>query len=126
MKYCYHLLVLLVLAGCGGGDDGTSSQSQQEKPTTTLLGENTVPTDARFQQFETYLFEINPADFEFSGNRLYLKVYLSSGNTLYLGQIDKQALFAFPISVPVKEQVVRYDLFSDFAGDKAVTGESTL
>lgn len=126
MKHCYYLLALLLLVGCGGGEGGSASQPQPEKPTTTLLGENTVPADARFQQFENYLFEINPSDFNFSGNRLYLKVYLSSGSILFLGKIDKQTLFAFPISIPLKDKVVRFDLFSDFIGDDAVTGEVTL
>lgn len=126
MKYSYHFLALLFLAGCGGGGGDSASEPQPEKPTTTLLGENTVSADARFQQFENYLFEINPSDFNFTGNRLYLKVYLSSGNVLFLGKIDKQTLFAFPISVPLKDKVVRFDLFSDFSGDEAVTGEVAL
>ena len=126
MKYSYHFLALLFLAGCGGGGGDSASEPQSEKPTTTLLGENTVSADARFQQFENYLFEINPSDFNFTGNRLYLKVYLSSGNVLFLGKIDKQTIFAFPISVPLKDKVVRFDLFSDFSGDEAVTGEVAL
>ncbi|MBC7005539.1 hypothetical protein BIZ37_23560 [Photobacterium sp. BZF1] len=126
MKYSFHFLALLFLAGCGGGGGDSASGSQPEQPTTTLLGDNTVPADARFQQFENYLFEINPSDYNFAGNRLYLKVYLSSGNVLFLGEIDKQSFFAFPISVPLKDKVVKFDLFSDFSGDQAITGEVLL
>ncbi|WP_299018007.1 hypothetical protein [uncultured Photobacterium sp.] len=122
--FWFFIFVVGILAGCGGG--GGASSSDTGNVSSTLLSENAVPSNARFKQYQNHLFELQPQELGMAGDTVFLKVYLSSGSVLFLGQIDKYSNFALPLSVPVRDKVLKYDLFSDFDGDQTISGEVVL
>lgn len=122
MKTKLFFTICFILTGCGG----ESSSSLPDSPQSTLLADNKAPLNALFQQYRIREFELEPGEFGLAGDRLFLKVYLPSGNVLYLGQINKQGAFQLPLSLPNNEAVVKFDLFSDFEGDKSISREMPL
>ena len=122
MKTRLLFSLCFILAGCG-------SESSPSAPSTlqsTRLSDNNAPPNARFEQYRISAFELDPGEFALTGERLFLKVYLSSGSVLYLGQIDKQKPILLPLSLPNNEALVKFDLFSDFEGDKSISRERQL
>ena len=122
MKTRLLFSLCFILAGCG-------SESSPPAPSTlqsTRLSDNNAPPNARFEQYRISAFELDPGEFALTGERLFLKVYLSSGSVLYLGQIDKQKPILLPLSLPNNEALVKFDLFSDLEGDKSISRERQL
>ncbi|ELR66855.1 hypothetical protein C942_04554 [Photobacterium marinum] len=126
MKHFFLASMLLGVVSCGGGGGGEDGTTVTGNPSSSLLNDNPAPANARFQQYQNHLFELQPDELNMAGNTLFLKVYLDSGSVLFLGQIDKNSTFSLPVSVPTREKVLKYDLFSDFAGEERVSGEVAL
>lgn len=126
MKASYSIPLCLMLLGCGGGSGDATPDVAGSSQQSTLLNDNPVPENAEFKQYRISTFEINPDNFVFAGEKLFLKVYMPSGSVLFLGQISKQSSFFLPLSLPNSEAKVKFDLFSDYEGDESVTGEVVL
>ncbi|MEJ2766361.1 hypothetical protein VV869_20610 [Photobacterium sp. MCCC 1A19761] len=127
MKITRLSLIGVLLVGCGGGGStAPDSGDVAESVSSSLLADNTVPADARFQQYQLRTFKLDPREYGLVGEHLYLKVYLSSGSVLYLGTIDPQSVFTLPLSLPNHVQTVRFDLFSDYEGEQGMTREVAI
>ncbi|MGR5145386.1 hypothetical protein ACQKP8_02415 [Photobacterium alginatilyticum] len=122
MKKALVATLGIILAGCGSESSPSISGSAES----TRLSDNIAPPNARFEQYRISAFELDPSQFALAGNRVFLKVYSSSGNVLFLGQIDKQKPVSLPLSLPNSEGIVKFDLFSDLDGDDSISRERQL
>ncbi|MCG7585394.1 hypothetical protein [Photobacterium sp. OFAV2-7] len=122
MKKALVATLGIILTGCGS----ESSPSISGLTESTRLSDNNAPPNARFEQYRISAFELDPSQFALAGNRVFLKVYSSSGNVLFLGQINKQKPVSLPLSLPNSERVVKFDLFSDLDGDNSISRERQL
>ncbi|MEH6531040.1 MAG: hypothetical protein V7735_06820 [Photobacterium frigidiphilum] len=125
MRYFYILFIILFLTGCGESN-GKNNTSIDEQLTSSLLSTQSAPINGQFSNFENKPFSIDPQSFNFDGNNVYLKVYDTDGNVLYLGGINKGVLFSIELASPKNDSTVIYDLFTDSANDLSISGEFVL
>lgn len=139
MKNLNLCLITLILIGCGGGGAGdTSPSASQQSPTSattpttptvetpksTKLVDNAVPTSTEFNQFASFLSRIPDNSAEFKSKTIYLKLYTSNGNALYLGRYH--ASLPIEVHVPNHIKSIKFDMFSADPTDPQISGEITL
>jgi hypothetical protein len=135
-------MLALMMAGCGGGGatDAPSTATQQtqpatttstspttptvETPKTTKLVDNSVPASTEFNQFTSMLTQIPDKTAEFKSKTIYLKLYTSNGNALYLGRYH--AAIPIEIHVPNHIKTLKFDVFSADPTDPQISGELAL
>jgi hypothetical protein len=141
MKNLNLCLLTLILVGCGGGaGDSAPTATQQTQPATTTTTtpstptvetpkstkfvDNSVPTSTEFNQFASFLSRIPDKTAEFKSKTVYLKLYTSNGNSLYLGRY--YASMPIEIHVPNHIKTVKFDVFSADPTDPQISGELAL
>lgn len=121
-RILYPLLILTLLSGCGGAEDETGATETHSK---TLL-DSPISAQASFENFDLSIVTIDPSLFPLMGERLFLRLTLSNGALLFLGEISRHQTVEIPINVSIDNNTVHYEVFSDFPEDKTVYGEITL
>ena len=62
----------------------------------------------------------------FSGLRTYVKLERVDGEVLFLGEVAKNRDFIVPVHLPLNEDRLRFEIFSDSPADQIVFGEIQL
>lgn len=127
------LLVLssCCLIACGGGGGSSTTSSNATTPVTppttaptSALKDNTVASNASFTQFESFLTQLPNKTAQFKGKSIYIKLYTSDGQTLYLGQYLPD--IRLNLHLPNHVKTLRVDIFSTEPTDPQFTEEIVL
>lgn len=128
------LFFTCLLSACGGGGGSstesaqpqtqTTESAQDNKTTDTSLQNNDASNSANFEQFKKKAIEIDLDQYDFSADTIYAKVYIDAQTVLFLGKVDSNQ--RLKLHVPNNTTKVKFDLFSQQAGDDQVTGEIEL
>ena len=129
--------VTVALTACGGGESSTSSAPVSdappptqpvsvEVPGSTRLGDNPLGGGASFDNFSPSKPTIPVAEASFIGSRVYVKVNRIDGEVLFLGAVARNRNFTVPVHLPLGEEKLLYEIFSNSAEDQIVFGEVSL
>lgn len=127
---------LLILAGCGGGGSSTDTPAAAPPSTppasgtppakaTTALRDNRVGVGASFSNFAMATVRVPVDAASLTGTRRFVKLVNAAGETLFLGEVAPGQPFSIPVSVPLGQRTLRYEIFSESAQDPIIRGEVT-
>ena len=144
------LTALLGIGGCGGGGGGggggdatsgtasTSTSTPDDNGGTggttisTLLDENPVSGIASFDNFTATGLQLSVAQIlasegvTFAGDQTFLKLARSSGEILFLGEVNRDQRLELLINLPLGTRSLRYEIFSGSPLDDTLFGEIAL
>ncbi|WP_372766328.1 hypothetical protein [Pseudoalteromonas sp.] len=124
MKNQLYSLCCILLVACGGTSNEQTAMPAPVSVKSNKLIDNPVSDNANFAQFKQHHVEIDLQSITLNGNNIYIKVYVNTEQTLFLGKVPAQRVFS--IHVPNNIKTIKYDIFSDFSDDQQVTGEISL
>jgi len=137
MKNSLMILTTCLVIGCGGGGStGTSTATASSIaapapapapapiPKTSALTDNKTPITTKFQQFETFVSQLPDKTAQFKDPKIYIKVYVTDGHSLYLGRYDPKTPLSLHLPNHIKS--IKVDIFSATSTDPQLTEEIRL
>jgi hypothetical protein len=118
------LVLISMLTSCIE-EPPTNTVTHESSPS-SLLNQNQVPSTSSFANFKAEVISIDPALIALAGSRLFLKLSDSSGEVLFLGEIDRYRLFSLPINIRLDEREIHYELFTEIPSDTIKYGVIAL
>ena len=98
----------------------------QPVPESSRLADNPLPSGASFDNFASDRVVIPVSDAGLVGDQWFVKVSRADGQTLFLGAVSREGDFTLPVHVPLDDDKVLYEIFSDSSADQIVFGEVSL
>ena len=115
----FLIALLLTLSGCAEEDASTTNGK-----ISTFLADNKLPVGTSFANYDSKHVSISPP--AITGDKLFLKLSRESGETLFLGEVDRFLVFNLLVNVLLDEKLLKYEFFSNDASDQALYGEIIL